>query len=236
MRRWDRRRAKRLAAGRQPPLVAEEQPKAEAAAVGETAPPAQMRSEEREVLRDAAAQVARHRGGGVLAPPSSEPGANGHGQEPPLRPSAVSVPVVLPGSCPPAPGLASVPQAAAAATADTSSPSSLPSDDRPLPPLRPGGGRLGLMRPHNQEPSRSAPGAGSPSVPALVLLALLQIILGCTAVLLTFGVLLLSSSSQLKNSCPFWASCSVSRHTHPRPSGAEHGSAGALRACADCRR
>ncbi|NXF95855.1 F1892 protein, partial [Eubucco bourcierii] len=55
-------------------------------------------------------------------------------------------------------------------------------------------------------PRHSAPGAGWPSVQTLALLALMQVIVGCAIVLLNFGVLLLSSSSQLKNACPFWAS------------------------------
>ncbi|ELW63114.1 Protein FAM189A2 [Tupaia chinensis] len=43
----------------------------------------------------------------------------------------------------------------------------------------------------------------------LLSLGLLQLILGCCMVALSFGALSLSSSPQVKNSCPFWAGSSV---------------------------
>ncbi|XP_012873856.1 PREDICTED: protein FAM189A2, partial [Dipodomys ordii] len=43
----------------------------------------------------------------------------------------------------------------------------------------------------------------------LLSLGLLQLVLGCCMVALSFGALSLSSSPQVKNSCPFWAGSSV---------------------------
>ncbi|XP_038625884.1 protein FAM189A2 isoform X1 [Tachyglossus aculeatus] len=137
----------------------------------------------------------------------------------------MSLPVVLPGSCCPVAGLSAVPQAggpvAAAAAAQ----------EPPLPPLRPRWSRAGLQlappprarcptgaavlsAPPPLSSRRAGAGAGPPSsvlLPArpLLSLGLLQLILGCCMVALSFGALSLSGSPQVKNSCPFWAGSSV---------------------------
>ncbi|NXJ08663.1 F1892 protein, partial [Odontophorus gujanensis] len=56
-------------------------------------------------------------------------------------------------------------------------------------------------------PSRRAPGP-LPSRP-LLSLGLLQLVLGCCMVALSFGALSLSGAPQVKNACPFWAGSSV---------------------------
>ncbi|XP_074186634.1 endosomal transmembrane epsin interactor 1 isoform X3 [Rhinolophus sinicus] len=138
----------------------------------------------------------------------------------------MSLPVVLPGSCCPVAGLSGGPQAggpgAAAAAAQ----------EPPLPPLRPRWPRAALQPPGRPRCSATAaavlaapPGLssrraaaaaaaaapGSALLPArpLLSLGLLQLILGCCMVALSFGALSLSSSPQVKNSCPFWAGSSV---------------------------
>uniref|UniRef100_A0A8D0CD12 Endosomal transmembrane epsin interactor 1 n=2 Tax=Salvator merianae TaxID=96440 RepID=A0A8D0CD12_SALMN len=132
----------------------------------------------------------------------------------------MSLPVVLPGSCcPVAAGLAAVPEAlrpcSAAAAQNPSQP--LP----PPPPLRPRWSRAGLQQPRprpavlsplaSRRAGASAAAAGSALLPArpLLSLGLLQLILGCCLVALSFGALSLSGSPQVKNSCPFWAGSSV---------------------------
>nr|XP_026245041.1 protein FAM189A2 isoform X1 [Urocitellus parryii] len=138
----------------------------------------------------------------------------------------MSLPVVLPGSCCPVAGLSGGPQAggpgAAAAAAQ----------DTPLPPLRPRWTRGALQPPARPRCAAAAAGVltappalssrraaaaaaaappGSALLPArpLLSLGLLQLILGCCMVALSFGALSLSSSPQVKNSCPFWAGSSV---------------------------
>ncbi|XP_072618428.1 endosomal transmembrane epsin interactor 1 isoform X2 [Vulpes vulpes] len=140
----------------------------------------------------------------------------------------MSLPVVLPGSCCPVAGLSGGPQAggpgAAAAAAQ----------EPPLPPLRPRWPRAALQPPARPRcAAAAAPGVlapppalssrragaaaaaaaapGSALLPArpLLSLGLLQLILGCCMVALSFGALSLSSSPQVKNSCPFWAGSSV---------------------------
>uniref|UniRef100_A0A4W2EIZ0 Endosomal transmembrane epsin interactor 1 n=1 Tax=Bos indicus x Bos taurus TaxID=30522 RepID=A0A4W2EIZ0_BOBOX len=134
----------------------------------------------------------------------------------------MSLPVVLPGSCCPVAGLSGGPQAggpgAAAAAAQ----------EPPLPPLRPRWPRAALQPPARPRcgatgvlaappalsSRRAAAAAGAPGsalLPARLLLSLglLQLILGCCMVALSFGALSLSSSPQVKNSCPFWAGSSV---------------------------
>uniref|UniRef100_A0A8C5L6R1 Endosomal transmembrane epsin interactor 1 n=1 Tax=Jaculus jaculus TaxID=51337 RepID=A0A8C5L6R1_JACJA len=54
-----------------------------------------------------------------------------------------------------------------------------------------------------------APGSALLPARPLLSLGLLQLILGCCMVALSFGALSLSSSPQVKNSCPFWAGSSV---------------------------
>jgi hypothetical protein len=56
----------------------------------------------------------------------------------------------------------------------------------------------------------AAPGSALLPARPLLSLGLLQLILGCCMVALSFGALSLSSSPQVKNSCPFWAGSSVS--------------------------
>ncbi|KAM9641381.1 endosomal transmembrane epsin interactor 1 [Trichechus inunguis] len=136
----------------------------------------------------------------------------------------MSLPVVLPGSCCPVAGLSGGPQAggpgAAAAAAQ----------EPPLPPLRPRWPRAALQPParprcaaaagvlaappalsSRRAAAASAAAPGSALLPArpLLSLGLLQLILGCCMVALSFGALSLSSSPQVKNSCPFWAGSSV---------------------------
>uniref|UniRef100_A0A8C9Q7U9 Family with sequence similarity 189 member A2 n=1 Tax=Spermophilus dauricus TaxID=99837 RepID=A0A8C9Q7U9_SPEDA len=55
----------------------------------------------------------------------------------------------------------------------------------------------------------AAPGSALLPARPLLSLGLLQLILGCCMVALSFGALSLSSSPQVKNSCPFWAGSSV---------------------------
>ncbi|XP_053061267.1 endosomal transmembrane epsin interactor 1 isoform X1 [Acinonyx jubatus] len=139
----------------------------------------------------------------------------------------MSLPVVLPGSCCPVAGLSGGPQAggpgAGAAAAQ----------EPPLPPLRPRWPRAALQPPARPRCAGAAAAAGvlaappalssrraaaaaaaapgSALLPArpLLSLGLLQLILGCCMVALSFGALSLSSSPQVKNSCPFWAGSSV---------------------------
>ncbi|XP_053430644.1 endosomal transmembrane epsin interactor 1 isoform X2 [Nycticebus coucang] len=137
----------------------------------------------------------------------------------------MSLPVVLPGSCCPVAGLSGGPQAGGPGAAATAA------QEPPLPPLRPRWPRGGLQPP--ARPRCAAPAAGvlaappalssrraaaaaaaapgSALLPArpLLSLGLLQLILGCCMVALSFGALSLSSSPQVKNSCPFWAGSSV---------------------------
>ncbi|XP_052568914.1 endosomal transmembrane epsin interactor 1 isoform X2 [Peromyscus californicus insignis] len=130
----------------------------------------------------------------------------------------MSLPVVLPGSCCPVAGLSGGPQAGGpgASTAAAQEP--------PLPPLRPRWPRGALQPPARPRcapaavlapppalASRRPAAPGSALLPArpLLSLGLLQLILGCCMVALSFGALSLSSSPQVKNSCPFWAGSSV---------------------------
>ncbi|XP_054977309.1 endosomal transmembrane epsin interactor 1 [Sorex araneus] len=139
----------------------------------------------------------------------------------------MSLPVVLPGSCCPVAGLSGGPQAGAPGTAAAAA------QEPPLPPLRPRWPRAGVqppVRPRCAAPAAAAgvlaappalssrraaaAGAAAPGsalLPArpLLSLGLLQLILGCCMVALSFGALSLSSSPQVKNSCPFWAGSSV---------------------------
>lgn len=142
----------------------------------------------------------------------------------------MSLPVVLPGSCCPVAGLSGGPQAGGpGATAAAA-------QEPPLPPLRPRWPRAALQPPVRSRCSATAAGvlavppalssrraaAVAPSsalLPGrpLLSLGLLQLILGCCMVALSFGALSLSSSPQVKNSCPFWAGSSVSA-ARPSPS------------------
>lgn len=139
---------------------------------------------------------------------------------------SMSLPVVLPGSCCPVAGLAGGPQAGGPGAAATAS------QEAPLPPLRPRWPRAALQPPGRPRCAANAAGVlaappalssrraaaaaaaapGSALLPArpLLSLGLLQLILGCCMVALSFGALSLSSSPQVKNSCPFWAGSSVS--------------------------
>ncbi|XP_066113222.1 endosomal transmembrane epsin interactor 1 isoform X2 [Saccopteryx bilineata] len=138
----------------------------------------------------------------------------------------MSLPVVLPGSCCPVAGLSAGPQAGGPGATATAV------QEPPLPPLRPRWPRAVLPPP--VRPRFSAPAAGALAAPPalssrraaataaaaapssallparpLLSLGLLQLILGCCMVALSFGALSLSSSPQVKNSCPFWAGSSV---------------------------
>ncbi|XP_026636817.1 protein FAM189A2 isoform X2 [Microtus ochrogaster] len=130
----------------------------------------------------------------------------------------MSLPVVLPGSCCPVAGLSGGPQAGGPGAATAAS------QEPPLPPLRPRWPRGALQPPARPRcapaavlapppalASRRPAAPGSALLPArpLLSLGLLQLILGCCMVALSFGALSLSSSPQVKNSCPFWAGSSV---------------------------
>ncbi|KAM5328318.1 endosomal transmembrane epsin interactor 1 isoform 2-T2 [Glossophaga mutica] len=138
----------------------------------------------------------------------------------------MSLPVVLPGSCCPVAGLSGGQQAGGPGAATTVAP------EPPLPPLRPRWPRAAVQPPLRPRCSATAAGvlaappalssrraaataaaaapssAGLPARP-LLSLGLLQLILGCCMVALSFGALSLSSSPQVKNACPFWAGSSV---------------------------
>ncbi|XP_051702367.1 endosomal transmembrane epsin interactor 1 isoform X1 [Oryctolagus cuniculus] len=143
----------------------------------------------------------------------------------------MSLPVVLPGSCCPVAGLSGGPQAGGSGAAAAAA------QEPPLPPLRPRWPRGALQPPARPRCAAAASAAGvlaappalssrraaaasaaaagaapgSALLPArpLLSLGLLQLILGCCMVALSFGALSLSSSPQVKNSCPFWAGSSV---------------------------
>ncbi|XP_032070048.1 protein FAM189A2 [Thamnophis elegans] len=102
--------------------------------------------------------------------------------------------------------------AAVAATAAASNPPPLPPPRR----LRCSGSGFRQPQPPSLSPVASRlNGASSAAcqspLPArpLLSLGLLQLILGCSMVALSFGALSLSNSPQVKNSCPFWAGSSV---------------------------
>ncbi|XP_006527219.1 endosomal transmembrane epsin interactor 1 isoform X1 [Mus musculus] len=131
----------------------------------------------------------------------------------------MSLPVVLPGSCCPVAGLSGGPQAGGPGAATAAA-----AQEPPLPPLRPRWPRGALQPPARPRcapaavlapppalASRRPAAPGSALLPArpLLSLGLLQLILGCCMVALSFGALSLSSSPQVKNSCPFWAGSSV---------------------------
>ncbi|OCU01091.1 protein FAM189A2 isoform X1 [Xenopus laevis] len=125
----------------------------------------------------------------------------------------MSLPVLLPGSCCPMAGLSTsmgnVPSASA--------PGGDPSHHRPrrsrggLQPPRCSASQ-GLCSPPPPPALSSRRRAGSglilPGRP-LLSLGLLQLILGCCTVALSFGALSLSKSPQIRSSCPFWAGSSV---------------------------
>ncbi|XP_006004278.1 endosomal transmembrane epsin interactor 1 [Latimeria chalumnae] len=101
----------------------------------------------------------------------------------------MSLPVVLPGSCCPVAGLSALPQSSDPALRSRSRCPPLPAARSPMCP------------------PRAAP-ALLPGRP-LLSLGLLQLVLGCSMVALSFGALSLSGSPQIRNSCPFWAGSSV---------------------------
>ncbi|MEE6459292.1 hypothetical protein FKM82_000592 [Ascaphus truei] len=124
----------------------------------------------------------------------------------------MSLPVLLPGSCCPMAGLSS----SMGNAASSSSPGrDLSHYRRPRRTrgglLQPPGCSLGLCPPP-PPPLSSRRRAGSglilPGRP-LLSLGLLQLILGCCTVALSFGALSLSKSPQIRSSCPFWAGSSV---------------------------
>lgn len=132
---------------------------------------------------------------------------------PPPRP--MSLPVVLPGSCCPMARLSAVSEVGRPAAAAVA-----PNPPQP-PPRRlrwsSSGFRQPRPRPASLSPvasrrSGASSAAGPGPLPArpLLSLGLLQLILGCSMVALSFGALSLTNSSQVKNSCPFWAGSSVS--------------------------
>ncbi|KAM9509015.1 LOW QUALITY PROTEIN: endosomal transmembrane epsin interactor 1 [Guaruba guarouba] len=126
----------------------------------------------------------------------------------------MSLPVVVPGSCCPVPGLAPIPQTAAAGTTGAATGSlSAAAADLSLPPSRSRGCRANLSPNRNPCPAArsvaAAPGADLLPPRPLLWLGLLQVVLGCTLVALNFGGQSLSSAQQVKNACPFWVGSSV---------------------------
>ncbi|XP_034955534.2 endosomal transmembrane epsin interactor 1 isoform X2 [Zootoca vivipara] len=128
----------------------------------------------------------------------------------------MSLPAVLPGSCCPLARLSAAPEAPRPCSASASS---VPP---PPPAARPRWSRSGWPQPRwaALSPGGACRWAGRPPPPPasragllparpLLSLGLLQLILGCCLVALSFGALSLSSSPQVKNSCPFWAGSSV---------------------------
>ncbi|KAM3937826.1 endosomal transmembrane epsin interactor 1 [Leptodactylus fuscus] len=126
---------------------------------------------------------------------------------------AMSLPVLLPGSCCPMAGHSS----SMGSAAPVSSPGGEPCQQR----ARRGRGALQPPRcsaalslcpppPPSSVSSRrrASPGLILPGRP-LLSLGLLQLILGCCTVALSFGALSLSKSPQIRSSCPFWAGSSV---------------------------
>ncbi|XP_075266732.1 endosomal transmembrane epsin interactor 1 isoform X2 [Opisthocomus hoazin] len=116
----------------------------------------------------------------------------------------MSLPVVLPGSCCPVPGLAPLPQAAAGGSLSAAAAAPPPPPPLPSRACRPGS-------PQHRAPGPAAPAPGGSLALSrpLLWLRLLQIALGCSLVALNFGSLSLSSSPRLKNAYPFWAGSSV---------------------------
>ncbi|XP_063769978.1 endosomal transmembrane epsin interactor 1 isoform X2 [Pseudophryne corroboree] len=123
----------------------------------------------------------------------------------------MSLPVLLPGSCCPMAGLSS--------SMGNAAPSSSPAGDPSLHrPRRIRGvlqsprcsASLSLCPPPAPTSSRRRAGSGL-TVPGrpLLSLGLLQLILGCCTVALSFGALSLSKTPQIRSSCPFWAGSSV---------------------------
>ncbi|KAM8962257.1 endosomal transmembrane epsin interactor 1 [Pelodytes ibericus] len=123
----------------------------------------------------------------------------------------MSLPVLLPGSCCPMAGLST----SIGNAASTSSPGGDLSQHRTrrsrggLQPPR-CAASLGLCPPPPLSSRRRA-GSGMMLMPGrpLLSLGLLQLILGCCTVALSFGALSLSKSPQIRSSCPFWAGSSV---------------------------
>lgn len=152
----------------------------------------------------------------------------------------MSLPVVLPGSCCPVAGLSGGPQAGGSGAAAAAA------QEPPLPPLRPrwpraalqppvrprcaatGAGVLAAPPPLSSRRAAAAAARGSALLPArpLLSLGLLQLTLGCCMVALSFGALSLSSSPQVKNSCPFWAGSSVSAARAAFAQGPSRGAGG----------
>ncbi|KAM6469886.1 endosomal transmembrane epsin interactor 1 isoform 1-T1 [Liasis olivaceus] len=133
----------------------------------------------------------------------------------------MSLPVVLPGSCCPMARLSAVSEVARSCSAGAVAAAAPNPPPPPLPPpRRPHWSRSGFRQPRPR-PAALSPVASSRSgassivgqgpLPArpLLSLGLLQLILGCCMVALSFGALSLSNSPQVKNSCPFWAGSSV---------------------------
>ncbi|XP_072007278.1 endosomal transmembrane epsin interactor 1 isoform X2 [Engystomops pustulosus] len=121
----------------------------------------------------------------------------------------MSLPVLLPGSCCPMAGLSS--------SMGNAAPVSSAGGERArrgrgvLHPPR-CAASLSLCPPPAPPPLSSRRRAGAalilPGRP-LLSLGLLQLILGCCTVALSFGALSLSKSPQIRSSCPFWAGSSV---------------------------
>ncbi|XP_069481882.1 endosomal transmembrane epsin interactor 1 isoform X2 [Ambystoma mexicanum] len=141
----------------------------------------------------------------------------------------MSLPMLLPGSCCPMLAPPGTSAAASSCPGDLQPPLAPPrarwtashrggAAGWPLPPPRGPPGFCTLPPPLSLLPA-AAVAAGPSSqhrgsaglLPArpLLSLGLLQLILGCCMVALSFGALSLSGSLQIKNSCPFWAGSSV---------------------------
>uniref|UniRef100_A0A670ZYL5 Endosomal transmembrane epsin interactor 1 n=1 Tax=Pseudonaja textilis TaxID=8673 RepID=A0A670ZYL5_PSETE len=133
----------------------------------------------------------------------------------------MSLPVVLPGSCCPMARLSAVSEVARPCSAGAAVAATAASNPPPLPPPRrlrwsSSGFRQSRPLPASLTPVASrlngaSSVVGQSPLPAkpLLSLGLLQLVLGCSMVALSFGALSLSNSPQVKNSCPFWAGSSV---------------------------
>ncbi|XP_026531217.1 protein FAM189A2 [Notechis scutatus] len=133
----------------------------------------------------------------------------------------MSLPVVLPGSCCPMARLSAVSEVARPCSAGAAVAATAASNPPPLPPPRRLRWSSSGFRQSRPQPASLTPVAsrlngassvvGQSPLPAkpLLSLGLLQLVLGCSMVALSFGALSLSNSPQVKNSCPFWAGSSV---------------------------
>ncbi|KAM9330694.1 endosomal transmembrane epsin interactor 1 [Gastrophryne carolinensis] len=121
----------------------------------------------------------------------------------------MSLPVLLPGSCCPMAGLSSS-SAASSSSAGVEPPPHRSRRSRGVMQPPRCAASLALCPPPAAASSRrrAASVLTLPGRP-LLSLGLLQLVLGCCTVALSFGALTLSKTPQIRSSCPFWAGSSV---------------------------